>query len=678
MPDQLQLRGGTTTEHNSFTGALREVTVDTTKKTLVVHDGASAGGTALMKESGGNAASSVGIGTGGTNAINIDSSQNVGIGASSPTARFDVRRVDEDGKIAEFHTSTGFGIEISSNQTDANIASGNSQKLHFKTHDGTSSSERLTILSDGKVGIGELSPLSKLHIEDTSGAVLTLGNSQDPNDVVAGTVFGRINFFASDRSGTTSTGGVARIEAIASAAYGTTSSELLFYTHDASDNDGSVLGNPSERMRIDKDGNVGIGTTSPSEALHVTGGHGAGVLAQSAGTTSGGVIRMQNTQNSTQEFYFGVGGGANNFVEGRGLLLRDVTQGATRLVVLTNGNVGIGTTNPSANLESEGNVSSTTQFSGFQGLRIQNANGAAHGVTADINFVCGTSTNNRGAVIGAEFTSTASGNDLYFATNPNAVGTNDTPIERMRITSAGEVHIKGTGSPNSQLLRLVNTQHDTNADSAALLKFGITNSLGERNCRIEAKEEGANVNAVALDFYTNTASSTDGETRKMRIDGDGRIFLSTNTNLTGGGSAGLFAHGSQLQCFRGNQGDYIVFKTTSDSIIGTIRNNSNTSTQYNTSGSDRALKKNFESWNENVLNLFKNINPQKFNFIHQNDGADKSKGFVAQDMVGSFPEAYTKGEEDDAKYYFNPSGMVVYLMKAIQELQAKVEALEAA
>ena len=49
MPDQLQLRGGTTTEHNSFTGAVREVTVDTTKKTLVVHDGSQAGGTPLMK-----------------------------------------------------------------------------------------------------------------------------------------------------------------------------------------------------------------------------------------------------------------------------------------------------------------------------------------------------------------------------------------------------------------------------------------------------------------------------------------------------------------------------------------------------------------------------------------------------------------------------------------------------
>ena len=65
MPDQLQLRGGTTTEHNSFTGALREVTVDTTKKTLVVHDGSQAGGTPLMRESGGNAQSTVQIGTNG-------------------------------------------------------------------------------------------------------------------------------------------------------------------------------------------------------------------------------------------------------------------------------------------------------------------------------------------------------------------------------------------------------------------------------------------------------------------------------------------------------------------------------------------------------------------------------------------------------------------------------------
>ena len=94
MPDQLQLRGGTTTEHNSFTGVTREVTVDTTKKTLVVHDGSTQGGTPLMKESGGNAASSVSIGTGGTNALNIDSSQKIGIGTASPSTKLHVKGGD--------------------------------------------------------------------------------------------------------------------------------------------------------------------------------------------------------------------------------------------------------------------------------------------------------------------------------------------------------------------------------------------------------------------------------------------------------------------------------------------------------------------------------------------------------------------------------------------------------
>ena len=55
---------------------------------------------------------------------------------------------------------------------------------------------------------------------------------------------------------------------------------------------------------------------------------------------------------------------------------------------------------------------------------------------------------------------------------------------------------------------------------------------------------------------------------------------------------------------------------------------------------------------------------------------EKSKGFIAQEMVHSFPEAYTKEDKEDSKYFFNPSGMVVYLMKAIQELSAKNTALE--
>jgi hypothetical protein len=54
MPTILQLRRGTTTEHASFTGAEGEVTVNTTKDTLVVHDGSTAGGFEIALADGSN------------------------------------------------------------------------------------------------------------------------------------------------------------------------------------------------------------------------------------------------------------------------------------------------------------------------------------------------------------------------------------------------------------------------------------------------------------------------------------------------------------------------------------------------------------------------------------------------------------------------------------------------
>ena len=48
MATELKFRGGTTAQHATFTGADREVTVDTDKYTLIVHDGATAGGKAVV------------------------------------------------------------------------------------------------------------------------------------------------------------------------------------------------------------------------------------------------------------------------------------------------------------------------------------------------------------------------------------------------------------------------------------------------------------------------------------------------------------------------------------------------------------------------------------------------------------------------------------------------------
>ena len=46
---QVQFRKGTTTEHAQFTGANAEITVDTQKKTAVIHDGTDVGGFELQR-----------------------------------------------------------------------------------------------------------------------------------------------------------------------------------------------------------------------------------------------------------------------------------------------------------------------------------------------------------------------------------------------------------------------------------------------------------------------------------------------------------------------------------------------------------------------------------------------------------------------------------------------------
>ena len=58
MAKVLKLRRGTTSDHSSFTGAAGECTVDTTKDTLVVHDGSTAGGHPVAAEDMANVSSS--------------------------------------------------------------------------------------------------------------------------------------------------------------------------------------------------------------------------------------------------------------------------------------------------------------------------------------------------------------------------------------------------------------------------------------------------------------------------------------------------------------------------------------------------------------------------------------------------------------------------------------------
>ena len=59
MAIQIQLRQGTTTEHDTFTGAVGELTYDTTLKSLVLHDGVTKGGVKIPYLSNGRVPSTM-------------------------------------------------------------------------------------------------------------------------------------------------------------------------------------------------------------------------------------------------------------------------------------------------------------------------------------------------------------------------------------------------------------------------------------------------------------------------------------------------------------------------------------------------------------------------------------------------------------------------------------------
>jgi len=274
--------------------------------------------------------------------------------------------------------------------------------------------------------------------------------------------------------------------------------------------------------------------------------------------------------------------------------------------------------------------------------------------------------------------------------------------ERIRIDSSGNVGI-GTASPSTKLdinggsLIVRNDTNgqaihqfqnrDTTSGSSAMtneLHFNFARTGGSgmnlSGGRIVVGKEREWVGAASNQdsFMAIHTCLNETPTERIRVTSNGSLLIGVTQVGENFGSYFSSDNNQRRTLNIGSSStatqNQILFRNPNDRV-GSIQT-SGTSTSYNTTFSDVASKKNFENWTENVLSLFKNINPQKFNFKVEDDSAAKSKGFIAQEMVDKFPEAYLK--QEDEMYMFNPSGMVVYLMKAVQELESKLAALESA
>ena len=82
MATQVQFRRGSTAATSSFTGASGEVTVDTDKNIVVIHDGSTAGGFPLLRQDGSNMG--LALGSLSSCALKFASDPNTGIISNGP------------------------------------------------------------------------------------------------------------------------------------------------------------------------------------------------------------------------------------------------------------------------------------------------------------------------------------------------------------------------------------------------------------------------------------------------------------------------------------------------------------------------------------------------------------------------------------------------------------------
>ena len=272
----------------------------------------------------------------GTANLFVDTTtSNVGVGISSPAYKLDV-----DGDI---NLSTGSTLKI--NGTDAVFSNWTASGSDIYR-------------SSGNVGIGTTSPDEKLHIytNDTSHSQLTLRNNESTARTGIRIKNSAGQDFTLQHVGGSSAGSNAAIIENFSQVnggiefYSKGDGQYTFHTTDSND----------VRLRILNNGNVGIGTTSPSSSLHVNLGNASGEqhirATQTSLASSTAGIRFGD---STWDAFIDHSHGAKDLMN-FGFYRNPTRQ--VNMVLTHEGNVGIGTTSPTAKLDVEYNQGTLSSY----------------------------------------------------------------------------------------------------------------------------------------------------------------------------------------------------------------------------------------------------------------------------------------------------------------------------
>ncbi len=471
---------------------------------------------------------------------------------------------------------------------------GTSDNVDFVTR--TNNLERLRVTAAGNLGVGTTTPGERLHVV---GGIRSSNLAGATTRIVTSDNNGTLTNFANGANGQVLTiaAGVPTWAAPATTNWtltgntGTNAATNFVGTTDAVDF--VTRTSNTERMRVTSAGNLGVGTTTPAERLHVVGnvrtsslaGVGSRIVSSDANGTltnvaagvNGQVLTMvagapswaaPATTNWTLTGNTGTNA-ATNFVgttDAVDFVTR--TSNTERMRVTSAGNLGVGTTTPAERLHVVGNVR-TSSLAGV-GSRIvsSDANGTLTNVAAGVNgqvltMVAGapswaapattnwTLTGNTGTNAATNFVGTTDAVDFVTRTSNT---------ERMRVTSAGRVGI-GTNAPATRFQvtdNLGSFQFDaatvTSGYTSAIrltdaAMFVEHNSTTDRDMRF--RTNGAD--NMAIDWTTgnigiNTIAPAErlhvvGNIRTSSLAGVGTRLVSSNAN----GTLTNFANGANGQ-----------------------------------------------------------------------------------------------------------------------------------